>query len=117
MSENSSEPALTTVQYGTLRDSPPRRPLLEAERPEVARIPRKSQQAAEKVVYFVIPSEARNLYLIKVQEKRDSSPRSVPRFAENAHRERNDKSLSFSAACYGFRRTFRNDWRTSNPPS
>jgi hypothetical protein len=46
--------------------------------------------AAEKVVYFVIPSEARNLSLIETQEKRDSSARSVPR---------NDKILSFSATC------------------
>jgi len=52
-----------------------------------------AEQAAEKVVYFVIPSEARNLSLIKAQEKRDSSARSVPR---------NDKSLSFSAVCEAF---------------
>jgi hypothetical protein len=54
---------------------------------------RQAEQAAEKVVYFVIPSEARNLSLIKTQEKRDSSARSVPR---------NDKSLSFSAVCEAF---------------
>jgi hypothetical protein len=41
---------------------------------------------AESVIYFVIPSEARNLSLIETQEKRDSSARSVPR---------NDKMLSF----------------------
>jgi hypothetical protein len=52
--------------------------------------PNRLEQAAEKVVYFVIPSEARNLSLMKAQEKRDSSARGVPR---------NDKSLSFSAAC------------------
>ena len=31
---------------------------------------------AEKVIYFVIPSEARNLSSIETQEKRDSSLRS-----------------------------------------
>jgi hypothetical protein len=31
------------------------------------------QQAAEKVAWFVIPSEARNLSLAEIQEKRDSS--------------------------------------------
>jgi hypothetical protein len=46
-------------------------------------------QAAEKIVYFVIPSEARNLSLLESQEKRDSSARSAPR---------NDNNLSFSAA-------------------
>src|SRR6266851_1122143 len=46
-------------------------------------------QAAEKVVYFVIPSEARNLSSISMQEKRDSSARSAPR---------NDKNLSFPQA-------------------
>jgi hypothetical protein len=35
----------------------------------------RGEQAAEKVVYFVIPSEARNLSLIETQEKRDSSAR------------------------------------------
>jgi len=36
-------------------------------------------QLAEKVVYGVIPSEARNPSLFKTQEKRDSSANSVPR--------------------------------------
>ena len=49
-----------------------------------------ASQVAEKVVYFVIPSEARNLSLIETQEKRDSSARSAPR---------NDKNMSFSASC------------------
>src|SRR5260370_35768402 len=49
-----------------------------------------AEQIAEKVVYFVIPSEARNLSSIETQGKRDSSARSVPR---------NDKLLGFSAAC------------------
>jgi hypothetical protein len=49
-----------------------------------------AEQVAEKVVRFVIPSEARNLSLIEIQKKRDSSARSVPR---------NDKNLDFSAAC------------------
>jgi hypothetical protein len=42
-----------------------------------------ASQLAEKVVYFVIPSEARNLSLIENQEKRDSSARSAPRFTVN----------------------------------
>src|SRR5579864_5041170 len=55
------------------------------------------KQAAEKIIYFVIPSprtersrraEARNLSLIYMQERRDSSARSPPR---------NDKKLSSSA--------------------
>jgi hypothetical protein len=53
-------------------------------------------QAAEKVVYFVISSEARNLSLLESQEKRDSSARSAPR---------NDKNVSFSAACLAAGRT------------
>src|SRR4029077_6544610 len=48
-----------------------------------------TEQAAEKAVYFVIPSEARNLSSIETQGKRDSSARRVPR---------NDKLLGFSAA-------------------
>src|SRR6266852_4370274 len=32
-----------------------------------------------KVLHLVIPSEARNLFLIETQEKRDSSARSAPR--------------------------------------
>jgi hypothetical protein len=47
-------------------------------------------QTAEKAVYFVIPSEARNLSSIETQRKRDSSARSVPR---------NDKIMSFTATC------------------
>jgi tetratricopeptide (TPR) repeat protein len=47
-----------------------------------------ARQAAEKVVLFVIPSEARNLSVIEAQGKRDSLARSVPR---------NDKILSSSA--------------------
>jgi hypothetical protein len=49
-----------------------------------------AKQAGEKVVYFVIPSEARNLSLLETQEKRYSSARSVPH---------NDKIVGFSAAC------------------
>jgi hypothetical protein len=49
----------------------------------------RAKQAAEKVVYFVIPSEARNLSLIETQEKRDSSAQGAPRY---------DKNVSFSAA-------------------
>jgi hypothetical protein len=45
-------------------------------------------EACGNGTYFVIPSEARNLSLIKTQEKRDSSARSAPR---------NDKIVSFSA--------------------
>ena len=48
-----------------------------------------AEQIAEKVVYFVIPSEARNLSSVLTQRKE----REIPRFA------RNDKRLSFSAAC------------------
>jgi hypothetical protein len=48
-----------------------------------------AEQAAKKVIYVVIPSEARNLSSIETQGKRDSSARSVPR---------NDKLLGFSAA-------------------
>jgi hypothetical protein len=40
-------------------------------------------------MFFVIPSEARNLSLIECREKRDFSARSAPR---------NDKSLSVSAS-------------------
>jgi hypothetical protein len=47
-------------------------------------------QAAEKVFYFGIPSEARNLSVLECQRKRDSSARSAPR---------NDKIFSFSASC------------------
>jgi len=47
-------------------------------------------QAGEEVIYFVIPSEARNLSSIETQTKRDSSARSVPR---------NDKIVSLSADC------------------
>jgi hypothetical protein len=46
------------------------------------------EEAAEKVSYFVIPNEVRNLSGSKVKRMRDSSARSVPR---------NDKNLSFSA--------------------
>jgi hypothetical protein len=53
---------------------------------------KQAKQGAEKVVYFVIPSEARNLSAILIGEKRDSSARSVPR---------NDKMLSFSETCKG----------------
>jgi hypothetical protein len=56
-----------------------------------------ASQAAEKVIYFVIPSGARNLSSIETQEKKNSSAGSVPRFNLNVHRERNDKILSFSA--------------------
>jgi hypothetical protein len=44
---------------------------------------------AEELIYFVIPSEARNLSLIETREKRDSSARSAPR---------NDKIDNFFAA-------------------
>ncbi len=56
--------------------------------PTVQQVGRASQ-LAEKVVYFVIPSEARNLSLIETQEKRDSSARSAPR---------NDKIANCSAS-------------------
>jgi hypothetical protein len=49
-----------------------------------------AEEAAEKVGYFVIPSEARNLSWIGTQQKRDSSARSAPR---------NDKIVQFSACC------------------
>jgi hypothetical protein len=50
---------------------------------------KQAEQLAEKLVYFVIPSEARNLSLMESKEKRDSSARSAPR---------NDKIVSFSVA-------------------
>jgi hypothetical protein len=40
---------------------------------------RQAEQAAEKVFYFVIPNEVRNLSLVYVPEKRDSSARGAPR--------------------------------------
>jgi hypothetical protein len=40
---------------------------------------RQAEQAAEKVFYFVIPNEVRNLSLISAPEKKDSSARSAPR--------------------------------------
>ena len=46
--------------------------------------------AAEKVSEVVIPSEARNLSPLQIQEKRDSSANKMPR---------NDKIVGFSAAC------------------
>jgi hypothetical protein len=46
---------------------------------------------AEKVIYFVIPNEVRNLSLVLTREKRDSSVRSAPR---------NDKNMSFFASCF-----------------
>jgi tetratricopeptide (TPR) repeat protein len=63
----------------------------------------RTRYAEENVVHFVIPSEARNLSSIEAQEKRDSSAWSIHRFTVNAHRERNDKILSFSATCKGRR--------------
>jgi hypothetical protein len=42
-----------------------------------------TKDAAEKMIYFVIPSEARNLSWIETQEKRDSSARSAPRNDKN----------------------------------
>jgi hypothetical protein len=39
----------------------------------------RTEQIAEKVIYFVIPDEVRNLSLVLTQEKRDSSTRSAPR--------------------------------------
>ena len=48
------------------------------------------EEAAEKVVGFVIPSEARNLLVANDQEKADSSGECGPR---------NDKFESFSATC------------------
>jgi hypothetical protein len=66
---------------------------LSAERaPEFRGLERLPSQLAKKVVYFVIPSEARNLSLIETQDKRDSSARGAPR---------NNKIVSFSAACSG----------------
>ena len=50
-----------------------------------------AQQLSETAPHFVIPSESRNLSSIESQRKRDSSARGVPR---------NDKMLSFSAACW-----------------
>jgi hypothetical protein len=50
----------------------------------------RTEQIAEKVIYFVIPGEVRNLSLVLTQEKRDSSARSAPR---------NDKNMSFSSIC------------------
>ena len=47
-----------------------------------------AEQIAEKVVYFVIPSEARNLSFFWWSQNRE-----IPRFA------RNDKMLSISSAC------------------
>ena len=43
-----------------------------------------AEEATEKAVYFVIPSEARNLSSMKVQKKRDFSARNVPRFPVDA---------------------------------
>jgi len=48
-----------------------------------------ASQAAQKVIYFVILNEVKNLSLVQMQEKRDSSARSAPR---------NDKNFSFSAS-------------------
>jgi hypothetical protein len=39
-----------------------------------------AELAAEKAIYFVIPSEARNLSRIETQEKRDSLARSAYRW-------------------------------------
>jgi hypothetical protein len=50
---------------------------------------KQAEQLAERLVYFVIPSEARNLSLMESKEKRDSSARSAPR---------NDKIVRFFAA-------------------
>ncbi len=36
---------------------------------------------------------------MNVQRKRDYSARSVPRFTDNVHRERNDEVFEFSADC------------------
>jgi len=47
-----------------------------------------AEEAAEKVLFSVIPSEARNPSSIETQEKRDSSAKTMPR---------NDGVLSFSA--------------------
>jgi hypothetical protein len=52
-----------------------------------------ASKLTEKVSYFVIPSEARNLSRIETQRKRDSSARCAPR---------NDKIAIFSAACPPF---------------
>jgi len=49
-----------------------------------------AKEAAEKFLFSVIPSEARNPSSIETQEKRDSSARSMPR---------NDGVSSFSATC------------------
>jgi hypothetical protein len=40
---------------------------------------RQAEQTAEKVFYFAIPNEVRNLSLVYAPEKRDSSARSAPR--------------------------------------
>jgi len=54
------------------------------------RYKRTALEAAEKVVGFVIPSEARNLLVANDQEKADSSGKCGPR---------NDKFEGFSATC------------------
>jgi hypothetical protein len=51
---------------------------------------RQPEQAAEKVAFSVIPSEARNPSSIETQEKRDSSAKNMPG---------NDDVMSFSATC------------------
>jgi hypothetical protein len=48
-----------------------------------------ASKPAAKVIYFVIPSEARNLSSIETRVKRDSSARSVPQ---------NDNNFSLSQA-------------------
>jgi hypothetical protein len=40
---------------------------------------RQAEEGAEKVFYFVIPSEVRNLSLVYAPKKRDSSARGAPR--------------------------------------
>jgi hypothetical protein len=60
-----------------------------------------AHQAAEKVIYCVIPNEVRNLSLVLSQEKRDSSARSAPR---------KDKHLSFSETSFATKNARKMKW-------
>ena len=57
---------------------------------------------------IVIPNEVRNLSLLKTQERRDSSARSVPWFTENVLRERNDNVFVFRSLLKRYLETNRN---------
>jgi hypothetical protein len=43
------------------------------------RITRQAEQAAEKMIYFVVPNEVRNISFPTFKPRRDSSARSAPR--------------------------------------